>query len=754
MKLSLLIKQLNKFSWYTTRIFLLLTLFFFIMDFYPIHAQDAVLTADELERIELSTETLSAGIAWGDPNGTHSTYSWPFTVVQMGHAIQSFQNYGSTTADSYFHHGIDMIAPNGTQVFNRSGGQVVNVENYTVGNDLYWEVAILDPEGYVWQYHHIDKNTIPQSIKDKFAEWQVNHTTGGFIPANTYIGNIVLWTVSSFGYIFNHVHLNVLGAGDIYLNTMEFHTPLNDTQAPEILTIGLTKSNTVISGTGVSGEYGLYARARDLFLSTVYYLPPYKVEFSIDDGPWTTTWDFHNLPGGANNKAYVNDFYVYPPTCGNYSCRDFYIDLGFTNGLGIFSTQDVEAQRTLPTTMGDHAVQVRVWDYNSNSATSSFTWTIYNEYANTTSTPIPDNSCTNGTGVYKTINVAEEMILTDVNVGINITHATRGQLQITLKAPDDTTATTIVTSATDNYDNYDLLLADSSILNINDGSNDTVATPNYEGDRRAGPRPDGSLNSFSGKNSLGTWTLYVCDNTNGTSGTINQVKLMLLGNYNRAPNATINATSPLNIISPVLNLSGSITDDGLPKTPGQVTSTWSVVSAPSNGAWAFSNSQQSGTAPMTHNTSITFTQPGTYLLQLSATDNSLASATAQVQVNAQFTPTGVNVADFIAQYISLQAVRISWQATLEESISGYNLYRSTTLDGARQLLTATPIPVKVDSDPNDYHFIDNSVINGLPYFYWLAELVAPSNEEYFMEDVPPAIAVYHDHWLYLPYTHR
>ena len=112
----------------------------------------------------------SFGIAWGDPDGPHSVYSWPFTFVQMGHAIQSYQNYSSGTSAAYFHHGIDMIAPNGTQVYTRSGGQVVNVENYQPGQAIYWEVAILDAEGYVWQYHHIDEPTIPDLIYQKLAK--------------------------------------------------------------------------------------------------------------------------------------------------------------------------------------------------------------------------------------------------------------------------------------------------------------------------------------------------------------------------------------------------------------------------------------------------------------------------------------------------------------------------------------------------------------------------------------------------------
>ena len=193
------------------------------------------------------------------------------------------------------------MAPNGTQVYTRSGGQVVNVENYQPGNDLYWEVAVLDPEGYIWQYHHIDKNTIPQAIKDAFAAYQANPTTGGFIAPNTYIGNIVYWTVVSYNKRFNHIHLNILGAGGAYMNGFAFHTPLADTVAPVLTTIGLLKNNTVQTGNSITGDYGLYVRAKDLVLDDVYYLPPYKANFSVDGGPVTTVWEFANLPGGASD---------------------------------------------------------------------------------------------------------------------------------------------------------------------------------------------------------------------------------------------------------------------------------------------------------------------------------------------------------------------------------------------------------------------------------------------------------------------
>ena len=470
-----------------------------------------VISEDDVKQKQTIKEA-SFGYAWGDPDGPHSVYDWPYTFDQMGLVIQSYQNYSSGTSAAYFHHGIDMVVNtynNNLQVFNRSGGQVINIENYQPGNSLYWEVAILDPEGYVWQYHHIDQPTIPQLIYTKFAEWQADPVNGGFIPPNTHIGNIVYWPVVSLGYRFNHIHLNILGDGDVYLNTLEFHTPIVDTQIPEIQAIGLLNGNTVVSGTIAPANYGLYVRARDLYQSPVYYLPPYKTEFSLDGGEWITVWEFHDLPGGSDDNAFVNDFYVPVYTKGNYDQRDFYIDLGFTTS----------GQRVFPTAPGQHTIDVRVWDYFGNSTQSAFSWLVPQS--------IPDNGCSGGNGLTRTFEFDEDLVVTDVNLGVNISHASRGQLRVTLKAPNDSSATTIINTASDTYDNYDVLVDDASANPLNDSSNDTVALPYF--DRTAGPSTNGSLDSFNGKSALGTWTVFVCDNTGSTTGTLNLLDLQIQG---------------------------------------------------------------------------------------------------------------------------------------------------------------------------------------------------------------------------------
>ena len=304
-------------------------------------------------------------LATGDPSlrTDHGVYDWPFALDSIGWSMQSYQDYGGTP---YFHHGMDMMKAYGTDVFNRSGGQVINIENYRPGWDLYWEVAVLDPDGYIWQYHHIDEPTIPQLIWDKFAEYQLDPVNGGFIPPDTYIGDIIYWPVTSFGKRFNHIHLNILAAGGVYVNGFEFHTPLPDTVGPEIQAIGLLQNGQLYYGSTIEGSYSLYVRARDLILDDVYYLPPFEITFAVDCWPEHTTWRFDTLPGGASQYAYLDDFYVVPQTCGNYDCREYYIDLGFIP----------DSQFLFPAGGGEHTIEVTVRDYAGNSASQSYTYTV------------------------------------------------------------------------------------------------------------------------------------------------------------------------------------------------------------------------------------------------------------------------------------------------------------------------------------------------------------------------------------------
>ncbi len=320
------------------------------------------------EEIEAKYQAEEVHLATGDPGAEHAVYDWPFALESMGHAIQSYQYYGGSP---YFHHGLDIMAPSGMNVSTRSGGQIVNIENYQPGNSLYWEVAVLDPEGYLWQYHHIDEPSIPQYIWDKYYEYLADPINGGFVEPGAFIGEIIWWPVGYPGAPsnFHHIHLNILGEGGVYLNGLEFHIPLVDPDAPEIYDIGLLVNGQIYPGDEVEGPYSLYVQTRDLLMSELYWLPPYDVTFSVDGGPETSVWRFDDLPGGDDRYAYVTDYFVVPPTCGDYNCNDFWIDLGFIP----------DDQREFPSTPGSHTVEVKSYDYAGNITAGSFTWTVLSD---------------------------------------------------------------------------------------------------------------------------------------------------------------------------------------------------------------------------------------------------------------------------------------------------------------------------------------------------------------------------------------
>ncbi len=327
-------------------------------------AQSAGISAQdidaEIERTHVSSSRHLATGVLGNMED-YPQYPWHHALLSIGHIIASYQNYGGAP---YFHHGIDSRGNSGEDVFTYAGGQIVNIENYQPGQAMYWEVEVLDADGLLWEFHHIDQPSIPQYIWDKFAEYQADPVNGGFVAPGTKIGEIVYWSVITFGERFNHIHLNMYDANG-YINPFALHTPLADTQAPEIQGIGIRQNGVNMTGNSVTGPYTLWLHARDLNMHAQFYLPPNYTSFSIDGGPEHIVWEFNNLPGGWDDEAYVSEFFV-SPTCGNYSCRDFYIDMGFDPG----------PDYVFPTTGGQHTVVVTVKDYVGNTDTDSFTYTV------------------------------------------------------------------------------------------------------------------------------------------------------------------------------------------------------------------------------------------------------------------------------------------------------------------------------------------------------------------------------------------
>ena len=284
---------------------------------------------------------------------------WPVAVKSIGHTMASYQRYGGFS-EAYFHHGLDIRADAGSDVLASVGGKIVNIENYMPGDDAYWEVAILDSHGFIWQYHHIERESIPGNIFEAYK-------TGSPISAGTKLGEVYYWSVVTFGERYHHIHLNILGKDKIYLNPFEFLESLSDNSNPEISKVFLVKNGSAVSGNSVTaGSYTIAAEVKDLILSDVFIVPANEIKISIDGSAPTLVWKFDSLPGGADNQKHVNEFYLPKLACGDYSCRKPVIDLGFRKQPG----------QVFPLSRGPHEIEVIISDYNGNQAKRSFSWTV------------------------------------------------------------------------------------------------------------------------------------------------------------------------------------------------------------------------------------------------------------------------------------------------------------------------------------------------------------------------------------------
>ncbi len=147
--------------------------------------------------------------------------------------------------------------------------------------------------------------------------------------------------------------------------------------------------------------------------------------------------------------------------------------------------------------------------------------------------------------------------------------------------------------------------------------------------------PPGGTVTFSSPNTAttnatfsiaGTYTLQLqaSDSILSASDTV-VITVNQAQQQNQAPIVSAGADKTITLPTNSVTLDGSVTDDGIPTPPGQVTVSWSKISG--SGTVTFSN-------PASPTTTATFSQAGTYVLRLSASDSALtASDDVTVTIN-------------------------------------------------------------------------------------------------------------------------
>lgn len=134
-------------------------------------------------------------------------------------------------------------------------------------------------------------------------------------------------------------------------------------------------------------------------------------------------------------------------------------------------------------------------------------------YTNTTVGAIGGTTACGTTNLVRTITVpaSDNFTIADLDVGFLASHSWRGDIRLDLTSPASTTVRLITTNTNSNsLDNYNVRMDDSAGTLINTAphnTNDGLVAPPYENL----VRPNNALSAFNGENSVGTWTLTMCD---------------------------------------------------------------------------------------------------------------------------------------------------------------------------------------------------------------------------------------------------
>lgn len=127
-----------------------------------------------------------------------------------------------------------------------------------------------------------------------------------------------------------------------------------------------------------------------------------------------------------------------------------------------------------------------------------------------------DGAINNGTTctapLVRNFTVGTSYTVADVDVGVFATHTYRGDIRITLQAPDGTRVQLVDgNSSTISGDNFNVRLNDGGTQLVNTDSataaHSTTAPPPFANNFR----PNSALSAFGGRNSSGTWRLEICD---------------------------------------------------------------------------------------------------------------------------------------------------------------------------------------------------------------------------------------------------
>ncbi len=279
-----------------------------------------------------------------------------------------------------------------------------------------------------------------------------------------------------------------------------------------------------------------------------------------------------------------------------------------------------------------------------------------NQFTNTTTGNIVDSTnC--ATTVTRTFVVGTSFTVSDVNLGVLVSHTYRSDLRVTLIAPNGDSAI-LMQSDGGAADNLNVLFDDEAGAGITTHTaDDTTGTvPPY----LRTFSPENAMTVFDGDNALGTWTMVICDFVAQDTGTFTRADLFITQlpiNYadlslaktvsNAAPanGATISYTlTASSAAASNLTATGVTVQDTLPPGVNFVSATGAGSYNNSTGVWTI------GTLTPGANASITITVTVTATSGATITNGAEISASSVVDIDS--TPNNGSVAEDDDAFVS------------------------------------------------------------------------------------------------------
>lgn len=226
-----------------------------------------------------------------DSDTDEEVVQWPFdddVPINVMNTISTLQFYSEESIG--FHHGLDLRAESGTEVYAPVSGLVGTRYYFWIENDYTYEIWIETDEGVHYEIHHIDKSTIPQEIEDLASG-------GGSVEQGAFLGNV--FHGPDMG-VESHIHINVPTADEWYQNPLTYLPGVPDGIAPTLNRVYFVDDEAdppvEIESCAIEPDVArcsLVLDAHDNFDSSDWDHSLYELEFYLRvEDDWQLIWGF------------------------------------------------------------------------------------------------------------------------------------------------------------------------------------------------------------------------------------------------------------------------------------------------------------------------------------------------------------------------------------------------------------------------------------------------------------------------------